>query len=189
MMPLSGTTINGCDCPGSTPASGVLIDGDIPSIDTTQRGTWGSGLFVVNRNGRDSIVIGFQFQSSFFLRYVEVTYFDCPLLGTGASMINVYSSFFYPSFIKSASTNIGAFSLVDDHSVSPGCSSLRTLSISVQSSSMDKYFIELNLSGGSNVSQLNWLHLAEIRFSDVVLSVPTSFIAATSGEIYSGLCR
>ena len=35
MMPYAGTTINGCDCPGDTPASGVLIDGVIPSIDTT----------------------------------------------------------------------------------------------------------------------------------------------------------
>ena len=49
MMPISGTTINGCDCPGSTPANGVLIDGDIPSIDTTQSGTWASQMFVVNR--------------------------------------------------------------------------------------------------------------------------------------------
>ena len=122
MMPLSGTTINGCDCPGTTPASGVLVDGDIPSIDTTQPGTWASGLFVVNRNGRDSIVIGFQFSSSFFLRYAELTYFDCPLLGTGALTINVYSSFIYPSFITAASTKIGAFSLVADNSL--GCASL-----------------------------------------------------------------
>ena len=57
MMPISGTTINGCDCPGTTPVSGVLIDGDIPSIDTTQHGTWASGLFVVNRNGQDSLIL------------------------------------------------------------------------------------------------------------------------------------
>ena len=61
MMPTSGSTINGCDYPGTTAASGVLIDGDIPSIDTTQPGTWANGLFVVNRNGQDSIVIGLQF--------------------------------------------------------------------------------------------------------------------------------
>ena len=65
MMPISSTTINGCDCPGSTtPVSGVLIDDDIPSIDTTQRGTWASRLFVVNRNGQDSFVIGFRLQQS-----------------------------------------------------------------------------------------------------------------------------
>ena len=38
-MPISGTTINNY-CPGSSsPASGILIDGVIPTIDTT-RETW-----------------------------------------------------------------------------------------------------------------------------------------------------
>ena len=50
MMPISGN-INECDCPGTTPAIGVLIDDVIPSIDTTQCGTWATELFVVNRNG------------------------------------------------------------------------------------------------------------------------------------------
>ena len=38
MIPYSGSNINGCDCPGATPVSGFLIDGVIPSIDTTQVG-------------------------------------------------------------------------------------------------------------------------------------------------------
>ena len=50
MIPISGN-INECDCPGTTPAIGVLIDDVIPSIDTTQCGTWATELFVVNRNG------------------------------------------------------------------------------------------------------------------------------------------
>ena len=50
MIPISGTAINGCDCPGTGPASGVLIDGVIPSIDTSQQG-WARELFTVNRNG------------------------------------------------------------------------------------------------------------------------------------------
>ena len=60
MMPIGGTAANGCDCPGSTPVSGVLIDGVIPSIDTTQRGTWARELFTANRNGQNSIRIGFE---------------------------------------------------------------------------------------------------------------------------------
>ena len=27
MMPISGTAIDGCDCPGNTPVNGTLIDG------------------------------------------------------------------------------------------------------------------------------------------------------------------
>ena len=180
MMPISGTTINGCDCPGSTtPASGVLIDSDIPSIDTTQHGTWASGLFVVNRNGQDSFVIGFSFDSSFFLRELEVTYFDCPIWGAGVTTINVYSSFLFPSFFIAASTNIGVLSLVGD--TFPSCTSLRTISISVQSTeSTDIYFIEFSFAGGSSVNPLNWLHLGEIRFSDVTLTTTTTASIRTS---------
>ena len=107
VMPISGTTINGCDCPGSTPASGVLIDGDIPSIDTTQSGTWASQLFVVNRNGQDSIMIGFQFSDPFFLRGVEITFFHCPIQAIGISSVKIYSSFLFPRFISIASDHGG----------------------------------------------------------------------------------
>ena len=76
MMPPTGT-LNGCDCPESlsTSVNGVLIDDVIPSIDTTQHGTWATELFVVNRNGQDSFTIGFQFNIDIHLRGVEVTYF------------------------------------------------------------------------------------------------------------------
>ena len=181
MMPISSTTINGCDCPGTTPVSGVLIDGGIPSIDTTQRGTWASGLFVVNRNGRDSFVIGFSFDSFFLLRELEVTYFDCPTWGAGVTTINVYSSFIFPSFVTAASTNIGVLSLVDGSSFN--CTSLRTISIPVQpTQSTSIYFIEFSIAGGSSVHPLNWLHLGEIRFSDVHVIVTTNRISYTTTE-------
>ena len=180
-MPISGSTINGCDCPGSTPASGVLIDGDIPSIDTSQSGTWASQLFVVNRNGQDSFVIGFQFNDPFFLRDVEVTYFDCPIWATGVTTINVYSSFIFPTFSLAASTNIGTLSLVSDLALN--CSSLRTVSVPCQpSESANNYFIEFSFAGGSSVNSLKWLHLGEIRFSDEQLTPPTITTTIT-GEI------
>ena len=92
MMPVTGSTTNGCDCTGDTPASGVLIDGVIPSIDTTQRGTWASQLFVVNRNGRASFTIGFQFSSFISLRHVSISYLNCGIWNTGLSSINVRPS-------------------------------------------------------------------------------------------------
>ena len=179
MIPISATTTNGCDCPGTFPVGGVLIDGDIPSIDTTQHGTWASGLFVVNRNGQDSSVIGFQFSSLFWLRELEVTYFDCPIWGAGVTTINVYSSFIFPTFLTAASTNIGVLSLVGD--TAQGCTSLRTISIPVQSTeSNSHYFIEFSFVGGSSVNPLNWLHLGEIRFSNVPLTVPTTASITTT---------
>ena len=180
MMPISGT-INGCDCPGTTPANGVLIDDVIPSIDTTQRGTWATELFVVNRNGQDSFMIGFQFNTDIHLRGVEVTYLDCQIWGTGTSAINVYSSFVFPTFISSASTRIGVLSLVGDADQS--CTSLETVSIPTQPmGASSNIFIEFSFVGGSSVRPLNWLHLAEIRFSDVEPPTITT-TTTTEGKI------
>ena len=173
MMPISSTAINGCDCPGNTPVSGILIDGVISSINT-QRGTWANELFTVNRNGQDSFMIGFQFSNRFFRRHVEVVYLDCPIWGIGLSVINVYSSHLFPTFSTAASTNIGMLSLAEitDHS----CTSLRTVSIPLQppTVSTNLYFIEF-IFGGSSVHPINWLHLAEIRFSDMAptANIPT----------------
>ena len=178
MMPISGTAINGCDCPGTTPVSGILIDGVIPSIDTTQRGTWASELFVVNRNGQDSLVIGFQFNSFFLLRHVEVVYLDCQIWGTGLSAVNVYSSHVFPTFVTGvASINIGMLS--SSNETDQSCTSLRTISIPLQpTSSVQNCFIEFTF-GGSSVRQINWLHLAEIRFGDMV---PTASSPTTIGK-------
>ena len=180
IMPISVTTTSGCDCPGATtPVSGVLIDGVIPSIDTTENGTWASELFVVNRTEQGSFVIGFQFSSSFHLRLVEVVYLDCQIWGTGLSAVNVYSSQLFPSFLTLASTNIGMLSLVDDTDQS--CTSVETISIPLQPTiPIQMYFIEF-IFGGSSAHPINWIHLAEIRFSDVV---PTASITTTTGELF-----
>ena len=180
MMPIGSTTTNGCDCPGTGPISGVLIDGVIPSIDTTQRGTWASELFTVNGNGQDSLVIGFQFSDSFLLRQIEVTYLNCQIWGAGFLAVTIHSSNIFPTFLTAASTNIGMLSLAND--TDQGCTSLRILSIPLQPTiSIPTYFVEFTL-GGSSINLLNWLHLAEIRFSDVM---PTVSIVTTTGEHFT----
>ena len=173
IMPYAGTTINGCDCPGVAPASGVLIDGDMPTIDTTQRETWASGLFVVNVTGRNSIWIGFEFGIQFFLRNVELTYLDCAIWGTGINAVNVHISPLYPAFLSLG--NIGTFSLVDSLQ---SCISLRTISIPVQpTQSSSIYFLEFVFISGSSIHTLTWLHLAEVTFSD---TAPTSTSTTTA---------
>ena len=166
MIPISGTAINGCDCPGTGPVSGVLIDGVIPSIDTIQQ-EWARELFTVNRNGQDSIVIGFDFSSEFFLRGIEIALFHCPVLGISITGVKIYSSFIFPSYSNIASTllvTVTANSLPSDN-----CQSLSTISIPIQPSmEFSIYFIEYLFSGGSSVHQFNWLHLGEIRFSNEI---------------------
>ena len=178
MMPISSTAINGCDCPGTSPASGVLIDGVIPSIDTTQRGMWASELFTVNRNGQDSITIGFEFSSEFNLRGIDIMLFHCPILGISITGVKVYSSFVFPTFISAA------LSLLVTHNSPPSdnCQSLSNIFIPVQSSmAFSQYFTEFLFVGGSSINPLNWLHVGEIRFSDEATTViPTT---GTSGMI------
>ena len=183
MIPISGTAINGCDCPNTSPVSGVLIDGATPSIDTTQQG-WARELFTVNRNGQDSIVIGFWFSSEFSLRGIEIAIFHCPVLGIGITGVKVYSSFIFPSFISAASSLLITYnSLFSDN-----CQSLSTISIPIQPpmASSSFYFIEFLFTGGSSVNQLNWLHLAEIRFSDEAFTSNTT-TTESEGEIRTGL--
>ena len=169
MMPYAGTTINGCDCPGDAPASGVLIDGDIPSIDTTQRGTWASGLFVVNTTGRTSFRIGFQFNHFFYLGNVSIAYFDCGIWNTGFSSVSVNTSQVFPLFLAAAVENIGTLTL--DNDVSQDCISLRTVSIQGRpTEAFSQYFVEFLFPSGSSP---HWIHLGEISFSDTIVDIPT----------------
>ena len=170
MIPIGSSSTNGCDCPGTTPVSGVLIDGNIPSIDTTQRGTWASGLFVVNRNGQDSFMIGFQFYSAFLLRGIEVVVFNCPIQGIGVSAINVYSSFIFPTFLVPASVLVGSHTI----QLNDNCNSLSVVSIPIQTEILDKLFIKFIFTGGSSVNVLNWLSIGEIRFSDEAPMIPVT---------------
>ena len=176
MMPYSGTAINGCDCLGSAPVNGTLIDGVIPSIDTTQQG-WARELFTVNRNGQDSIEIGFQFLSEFYLREIEIVLFQCSILGIGITGVNIYSSFFFPTFISAASTLLATLSFLP----SDNCRFLSTLSIPIQPpmAPSNIYFIEFLFTGGSSVLQFNWLYVGEIRFSD---EAPPSNTPTTESE-------
>jgi hypothetical protein len=180
VRPIGSSTINGCDCPGTGPVSGVLIDGVIPSIDTTQQG-WARELFTVNRNGQDSIMIGFDFLSEFYLRGIEIVLFHCPILGIGITGVKVYSSHLFPAFIDAAASSLVTYNFAP----SDNCQSLSTLSIPVQPpiSPFDFYFIEYLFTGGSSVHQLNWLYLGEIRFSDETPTmIPTTMTEITTTD-------
>ena len=183
MTPISDTVINGCDCPGNPPVNGTLIDGVIPSIDTTQQG-WARELFTVNRNGQDSIMIGFDFLLEFYLRGIEIVLFYCPILGIGITGVKVFSSFSFPQFINPASSLLVTY----NSPPSDNCQSLSIISFPIQPpmTASEIYFFEFLFTGGSSVHQLNWLHLAEIRFSDVEMITTTrSTTSSTISSEYS----
>ena len=88
-----------CDCPGNVETTSALIDGVYPSGVINTPGTnWASDFFTINRNG-DSVRIGFQWDSAFELRGVELKLFNCPSQGTAIHTINVYATTSFPSFL------------------------------------------------------------------------------------------
>ena len=170
MTPIAGTTMNGCRCLDNTPVSGVLVDGNTPNIDTTQHGTWASGLFTVNKEGQSFIRIAFQFSANFHLRGIDLSIFNCPAQGIGITAIKVYSSFFFPIFSIAATTSSPNMEI----QLSDNCNSLSVTSIPIDlpvTSSV--YFVEFSFTGGSSSHQLSWLYIGEISFRDVTPMLPT----------------
>ena len=80
-------------------------------------------------------------------------------------------------WVTSGFFETGMLSLVDD--VQQSCTSLRTISIPLPLTlSIQNYFIEFFLVG-SGQHPLSWLHIAEIRFSDMA---PTTSIPTNTGK-------
>ena len=66
-----------CECSGNVQTTSALIDGVYPiGVIDTSGTNWASDFFTVNRNG-DSVSIGFQWDSGFELRGVELKLFNC----------------------------------------------------------------------------------------------------------------
>ena len=161
--------------------TGVLIDGMIPTIDTSQRGNWASQLFTI-QGSVTSYTLGFRFPSRVALQEVELYVFYCPAWQIGATTINVYDSTTYPSFTRSA-PSVGSVTLTSNMQK---CESLTRVSIPLQTTlRVSSYFIEF-----TNPTQIHWLHIAEVRFSDqpiptVTTDGPTDPITEPSSGIYS----
>ena len=179
-----------CDCAGTAGAgtfTGVIIDGVVPTLDTSQRGTWATQLFTVRGNTRN-IRIGFQFQNAVVLREVELYLFYCPSWNIGGSpvgttTINIYNALVFPTFIDSFGGSVGSVTLTNDMA---NCESLTRVSIPLQGArSTLFYFIEFTNSQHS----MEWTHIAGVRFSDEIIIVipspspsPQNIMGASSGS-------
>ena len=159
--------INACNCTDSTLGdeaitTSVLIDGVIPTIDTSERSSanefvWAAPLLTV-RASTGSVTLGFRFQTPVMLCEVELYVFYCPAWGIGAEDIIVSNGATFPQFI--AFFSIGRVFLTHDIQ---NCTSLTRVSIPLQmATSTSSYFIEFNSVSGT----IEWVHIAEVRFSD-----------------------
>ena len=141
--------------------TGVLIDGMIPTIDTSQRGNWASQLFTIQASV-SNYALGFRFQSRVALQEVELYVLYCPAWQIGATTINVYDSTTYPTFTRTT-PSVGSVNLTSNMQ---NCENLTRVSIPLQTTlRVSKYFIEF-----TNPMQVHWLHIAEVRFSDQPIS-------------------
>ena len=150
---VSGITT--CDCGthstiGEDAITGVLIDG-VTEIGTEP--VWAAPLFTV-RGSTDTVTLGFRFPASVVLHEVELYLFHCPAWGIGAERIVI------PQFIR-VFDSIGSVGLTSDLQ---NCASLTRVSIPLQMAwSTVQYFIEFTNPSGDLIE---WLHIAEVRFSD-----------------------
>ena len=150
--------------PSEGTITGVLIDGMIPTIDTSQRGSWASQLFTIQAS-MTSYALGFRFQSRVTLQEVELYVLYCPAWQIGANTINVYDSTTF-NFIRAA-PSVGSMNLTSNMQ---NCESLSRVSIPLQTTlRVSIYFIEF-----TNPTLIHWLHIAEVRFNDQPISTVTT---------------
>ena len=162
-----------CDCAGTFGAetfTGVIIDGVVPTLDTSQRGTWATQLLTV-RGNTQNIRIGFEFQNTVMLCEVELYLFYCPSWNIGGSpvgtnTINIYNALVFPTFVNSFGGSAGSVTLTSNMI---NCESLIRVSIPLQRArSTLIYFVEF-----TNSQQfIQWIHIVEVRFSDELISIP-----------------
>ena len=161
-----------CDCTetaGAGTFNGSIIDSVVPTLDTSQRGTWATQLLTMGMNSQ-TFRIGFRFQNTVMLHEVELYLFYCPPWDIGGSpvgtnTINIYNAILFPTFVNSFGGSVGSVTLTSDMA---NCESLTRVSIFLQGEHKI-YFLEF-----TNPQQfIGWIHIAEVRFSDETTTSPS----------------
>ena len=170
-----------CDCAGTAALgtfTGVIIDGVVPTLDTSQRGTWATQLFTMGINSQ-VFRIGFRFQNIVMLHEVELYLFYCPPWNIGGSpngmnTINIYNAILFPAFIDSFGGSVGSVTLTSDMA---NCDNLIRVSIPLQGvRNTHSYFIEF-----INSHNIQWIHIAEVRFSNELIPTPGPLLGKMNG--------
>ena len=161
--------INTCDCTDTlledeVITASVLIDGVVPTIDTLEKNeanesVWAAPLLTV-RASTGSVTLGFRFLTRVVLCEVELYVFHCPAWGIRAEDITIHNGAAFPQFITGAFPSRGRVTLTSDMQ---DCTSLTRVSIPLQMATRtSSYFIEISSVSG----RIEWVHIAEVRFSD-----------------------
>ncbi len=166
-----------CDCTGQLcDTTGTLIDGIIPTFDVSQKGTWASQLYTVDRTATTLYAIGFRFSSSFMLQEVELSIFLCTswFIPRSGLTITIHRSIAFPAFIP-PTTPIGSITLT----LLPNCVSLENIYITTSPTSpTTTYFIEF-----TNNATVGGIYIGEVVFRDEIckfMSVWRTFVVLNS---------
>ena len=159
--------VNICQCSGNVPTNSTLIDGVCPtSVDTTEP-TWARDFFTINRNGETQVIIGFNWNTGFMLRGIELKLFNCAsLLNTDIRTINVWGSTNFPTF--NPTSLVGSYAATNGDDLN--CNSVTTIVIpTVSMLNFRTYYIEFEFEQrDSNAG----IYIAEARFSDTTITIP-----------------
>ncbi len=149
-----------CDCNGLMDAvNGSIIDGIIPTIDVSQRGTWASQLYTVDISATFH-AIGFRFSSSFMLQEVELSIFLCNQWSIPRSglTINIHRDITFPTF--TSTTPIGSTTLT----LQPNCMSLETIYINASPTRNGNIYV-IEFTNSATVGEID---IGEVIFRDEV---------------------
>ena len=147
---------------------GYLIDGVIPSIDTTTS-TWASQLYTWKSGYSPNLLLGFEFETNILLREVEVYIFYCPAWSIGYPKITFYIGRDFPNFIELVGGDLGHVTLTSDMQ---DCENIIKVSIPLRIDHESTTFsIKFETSSQSSAQ---WVHIAEVRFSDQLIPVVTT---------------
>ncbi len=148
-----------CDCTGGIMSdfNGTLIDGIIPTLDVSQRGTWASQLYTVDISAT-SHAIGFRFSSSFMLQEVELSIFLCNkwCIPTPGLTINIHRDIVLPGF--TSSTPIGSTTLT----LQQNCMSLETIYINASPTRNGNIYV-IEFTNSATVGEID---IGEVIFRD-----------------------
>ena len=156
-----------CNCN----SSGVLVDGLVPVLDTTQAGMWASDLYAIQGTSR-SLTLVFRLATPIMLQQVDVYLFYCPDWNIPTKGVNVnisiFNAFHFP-LERSSGEHIGATVLNNDIEQECTSTSLTLSRISIHThptSHTDVYLITFETLSGT----LGGIYIGEVRFSNETIS-------------------
>ena len=167
-----GTLLGGVMSCGNFANIGIsyLVDGKSPVINTSTS-TWASQLVTMNRRAAspdDHVVLTFEFNPPVVLTSIVLDLFLCPEWKIGSHGIMVFADN-NPVFNLSTATLIQNYTNAIE-----SCDSLSTVPIPLPEKFRDTiYYIWYIVFTFSDQSDLEWVHVSEVRFVDVIEPEPS----------------